>query len=601
MILKLLLQATAVAPVVWTPNGVGNGLYTDAAATTVYTGTAATTVYTKPSATTTFTATGTAPGGCTSANTVVVTVKPAYTWLGINSTWGNAANWCPAVPTINDDVTINTGVSFMPVLSTGTGTVRNITMGSGATLTVSNNATMQIAGAITTATAGSIDATSGVIELAGSAAQAISGSSFASRSIRNLKASNSVNVSSTANDSLKITGVLSFGNINSKVFNSGNNVILASTATGTAMVADITNNGANNSNSFTGTFQINRYMPARRAWRLMTAPIAAGAQTINQAWQESVGGAWATNPSPGYGTHVTGGPSRNTTQGYDQGPLNPSIYGYTATGWNYLPATTGELVTSNQGWMLFVRGSRAINLPTSNPTTIPDVTILRPKGAIKFGIQPTLTNVAGGYMVVGNPYPAPINFKNITRTGVIGGTGGNNAYTLWDPALGGSSGVGAFVSFAWNGSAYAKSIVVGSGSSNIGTDGMIPSSAAFMVNHSAGGTIGIEENDKDTVVYTNSYLFRPMGNNRESSLRMSLYGTEADSTLAIDDGALILFDEASSTAVDVEDVIKVTNVKESFAIIKANQKIAIEFRNSLQVNDTHFLSDMEYAPAPLRI
>ena len=156
-------------------------------------------------------------------------------------------------------------------------------MGSGATLTVTG-ATMQIAGTITTATAGSIDATTGTIELAGSTAQAISGSSFTNRSIRNLKASNSVNVSPAANDSLKITGVLSFGASN-KVFNSGNNVILASTASGTAMVADITNNGANSGNSFVGNFQVNRYIPARRAWRLMTAPIAAGAQTINQAWQ----------------------------------------------------------------------------------------------------------------------------------------------------------------------------------------------------------------------------------------------------------------------------------------------------------------------------
>ncbi len=514
-------------------------------------------------------------------------IGAAGQWIGTTSTdWSTLTNWCGGVPTIATNAIISLGPTNMPLLSTGTGTVNNITVNTGATLTVSN-ATMQIAGTITAAT-NNINASAGTIELAGASAQAISGSSFTTRSIRNLIASNSVNVSSTANDSLKITGVLSFGNVNSKVVNSGNNVILASTATGTAMVADITNNGANSGNSFTGTFQVNRYIPARRAWRLMTAPIAAGAQTINQAWQESVGGAWANNPSPGYGTHVTGGPARNTTQGFDQGPFNPSIYGYTATGWNYLPATTGELVTSNRGWMLFVRGSRAINLPISNPGTVADVTILKPKGAIKFGIQPTLTNSTGGYMVVGNPYPAPINFKNITRTGVIGGTGGNNAYTLWDPALGGSSGVGAFVSFAWNGSVYAKSIVVGTGSSSIGTDGMIPSSAAFMVNQSIGGTIAIEENDKDTVVYTNSYLFRPMGNNSESSLRMSLYGTEADGALEIDDGALILFNEASGTAVDNEDVIKVTNVKESFAIIKANQKVAIEFRNSLQVNDTLF-------------
>lgn len=510
-------------------------------------------------------------------------IGSAGQWIGNTSTdWSNTLNWCGGVPTISSDATVSLGAPNMPLLSSGTGTVRNITVNTGASLTVSN-ATMQIAGTITATN--TITASAGTIELAGATTQAISGSSFTSRSIRNLKASNSVNVSSSANDSLKITGVLSFGNVNSKTFNSGNNVILASTATGTAMVADITNNGTNSGNTFTGNFQVHRYIPARRAWRLMTAPIAAGAQTINQAWQEGVGGTWSSNPYAGYGTHVTGGPARTTAQGYDQGPLNPSIYGYTATGWNYLPLNTSELVTSNQGWMLFVRGSRAINLPTSNPGTVADITILRPTGTIKYGVQPTLTNSTGGYMVIGNPYPAPINFKNITRTGIIGGLGGNNAYTLWDPALGGSSGVGAFVAFAWNGSSYSKSIVTGSGSSSIGTDGSIPSGAAFMVNQNAGGTVAIEENDKDTVVYTNSYLFRPTGSS-EASLRISLYGAETDGTTGINDGALILFYDASSTDVNYEDAIKVTNVRENLAIIKAGQKIAIEFRDPLQVNDT---------------
>lgn len=576
---KIAMPVTTT-PVVWSP---ATGLYTNAGATVSYTGTAATTVYAKPASTTTYTATGTAPGGCTSTNTVAVTVTPAYVWQGINANWSSAANWCPGVPTITSDVTINTGVPFMPVLSSGTGTVRNLTMNTGATLSVTN-ATMQIAGTISTATAGSINATAGTIELAGSTAQAISGSSFTNRSIRNLKASNSVNVSSAANDSLKITGVLSFGG-NNRVFNSGNNVILASTEAGTAMVADITNNGTNSGNSFIGSFQVNRYIPARRAWRLMTAPVAAGAQTINQAWQESTAGNWALNPAPGYGTHVTGGPSRNTTQGFDQGPLNSSIYGHTATGWNYLPGATTELVTSRQGWMLFVRGSRAINLPLSTPATVPDATILRPKGAIKFGTQPTITNVTGGYIAVGNPYPAPINFKNITRTGVLGGSGGNNAYNLWDPTLGGSNGVGAFVAFAWDGiSSYVKSI----GASPINTNGLIPSSAAFMVNQAANGTITVEEPDKDTVVYGNTFFFRPTGPNSISSLRMSLYGRDTDGSMGINDGALILFNDAASNEVNNEEVIKVNNVRENLAIFKSGQKIAIEFRNDLQANDTIF-------------
>jgi len=579
--IKITVPGTATASVVWSPL---TGLYTDAAATTAYTGAAATSVYAKPTATTTYTATGTAPGGCTSSNTTVITVKPGNTWLGVNSNWSDPVNWCPGVPTISTDVTIPSTAPNMPILNAGTGTVKNITINSGASLTVSN-ATMKIAGVISATNA--ITAASGTIELSGSTAQSISGSSFTNRSIRNLIASNSVNVSSTAGDSLKITGTLSFGASN-KNFASGDNIILVSNATGTARIADITNNGTLSGNSFTGKFVVQRYIPARRAWRLMTAPISAGAQTINQAWQEGVGGTWSSNPAPGYGTHITGGPARTTAQGFDQGPNQSSIYGYTGTGWTYLPATTSELVSSREGWMLFVRGSRAINLPTSTPSTLPDNTVLRPTGTIRFGTQSTITNSAGGFMVVGNPYPSPINFKTINKTGVIGGMGGNNAYTLWDPSLAGSAGVGAFVTFSWNSttSTYDRTIVTGGGSSSINTNGMIPSGSAFLINQSAGGTITIAEKDKDTVVYTPTYLFRPV--TTASSLRLSLYLFDQDGSKAITEGALITFHEQSNTAVDVEDAIKLPNIKENFSIARDGQKIAIERRNLLQPGDTIF-------------
>ncbi len=508
-------------------------------------------------------------------------------WIGAsNNVWSNIANWCGGVPIISTDATISLGAPNMPVLGTGTGAVKNLTVNSGASLTASA-ATMQIAGTITANN--TITASSGSIELAGSTAQSISGSSFTSRTIQNLIASNSVNVSSTVNDSIKITGALSFGNVNGKIFNSGDNVILVSNAAGTARVADITNNGVNNTNSITGKFVVQRYIPARRAWRLITAPITAGAQTINQAWQEGVGGTWSSDPKPGYGTHITGGPLRTTANGFDQGPLNASIYGHTGSAWSYLPATTGELVTNRQGWMLFVRGSRAINLPLSNTSTVADITTLRPTGAIKYGTQPSITNAVGGFTVIGNPYASPIDFKTVSKSGVIGGFGGN-AYYLWDPYLGGGSGVGAFVTFAWNNttSTYDKTIVTGSGTSNITNTGVIPSGAAFMVNLNAGGSIGIAENNKTVDVPGPSYVFRPTTN--PSSLRTSLYKLGEDGTKAIMDGNLINFNEFSNTAVDNEDAVKVNNFSENFAVLRDGIKIAIERRNFLAVKDTVFYS-----------
>lgn len=52
----------ASAPGVWTPNGIGSGLFLDAAAGTPYTGTSVNTVYAKPGATTTYGVTVTSVG-----------------------------------------------------------------------------------------------------------------------------------------------------------------------------------------------------------------------------------------------------------------------------------------------------------------------------------------------------------------------------------------------------------------------------------------------------------------------------------------------------------------------------------------------------------
>lgn len=571
--IKITVPATNSAPVVWSPV---TGLFTDAATTTAYAGTPATTLYTKPGANTTYTATATAPGGCTAVNTVEVTVRPSNTWLGINANWNDIVNWCPVVPTSSTDVTVNTGVPFMPVLSSGSGSVRNLTLQNGASLTI-RNATMSVSGTITAP--GNIIADSGTLELNGSSPQNISGSYFSNRNLRNLIASNDINISSAAGDTLRILGALSFGNVNNKAFNSGNNVTLVSNAGGTARIADITNNNTNSGNTLLGKFVVERYIPARRAWRLLTTPLSAGQQTINQAWQENTNGNWAQNPNPGYGTHITGGTTRTTAQGFDQGPYNSSIYGYSGTSWNIIPpATNTELVTTRPGYMVFIRGSRSINLPNSSPATVPDATVLRPTGTVRFGAQPQVTSPAGGMTTLGNPYPSAINFNSLSRSGLIGGVGGN-AYYLWDPNLGGSSGAGAFVTFSWNGSTYDKNILTGGGSSLITNAGVIPSGAAFMVNFNAGGSIGIVEKDKIADAGNTPYVFRPSGD--VGKLRLTLCGIGQNGETAPLDGNLITFTEPGNNALENEDARKVNNFYENIASYTDSTRLSIERRKEI--------------------
>ena len=68
------LSGSTSSAYVWTPNGPGNGLYNDMAATIIYTGTPATSVYAKPTSTTTYTVTASG-GGCSNTNTVQVFVN----------------------------------------------------------------------------------------------------------------------------------------------------------------------------------------------------------------------------------------------------------------------------------------------------------------------------------------------------------------------------------------------------------------------------------------------------------------------------------------------------------------------------------------------
>ncbi|RYZ56490.1 MAG: T9SS type A sorting domain-containing protein [Sphingobacteriales bacterium] len=71
--------ATKPTLAVFTPNGAGSGLYTNAAATTVYTGTAVASVYAKPSGTSaTYTAT-VSNGTCTNSATATINVNPTPT------------------------------------------------------------------------------------------------------------------------------------------------------------------------------------------------------------------------------------------------------------------------------------------------------------------------------------------------------------------------------------------------------------------------------------------------------------------------------------------------------------------------------------------
>ncbi|MBL0357146.1 MAG: hypothetical protein IPP72_09790 [Chitinophagaceae bacterium] len=199
-------------------------------------------------------------------------------------------------------------------------------------------------------------------------------------------------------------------------------LVLRSNSSKTARVGEVGSNFLYGSN---GKFVIERYIPGRRAWRLLTAPVtAANNLKISDAWQDGkprvININAIANPEPGYGTHVTFG--LPATGGYDQGINgNTSIRYLNGTGWNGVPTATNDgsvansgIITDQPGYMLFVRGDRGTQLSQAT-AAVTSPTVLRPKGKINIGIlnQPLgAAFVSGGstFRVVGNPYPAAVNF-----------------------------------------------------------------------------------------------------------------------------------------------------------------------------------------------
>lgn len=375
-----------------------------------------------------------------------------------------------------------------------------------------------------------------------------------------------------------------------------NELVLRSNSSNTARVGVAGSSLAYGSN---GKFVIERYIPGRRAWRLLTAPlITTDNIKISDAWQDSKPRVTnvniIANPEPGYGTHVTFGfPSTN---GYDQGVNgNPSIRYLNSTGWNGIPSATNDgsiansgVITDQPGYMLFVRGDRGTLLSQAT-SAITSPTVLRPKGRINTGIinQPLSTAFVNGgssFRVVGNPYASSVNFHAIVANPVNAANGFADEFYLWDPAITGANGVGGFVAMSYNAAASlaaGKPVYDRSVSSSIDNSGDIQSSAAFVIDYAGpAATMRFEESQKSSG--SNNSFFRPV-----RQLHAILLAENADSSLSVNDGALISFDAAMSTQ-EVSGMKKLGNFAENIAVNANGGLFCIERRRPVSAGDTIF-------------
>lgn len=353
-----------------------------------------------------------------------------------------------------------------------------------------------------------------------------------------------------------------------------NYLTLKSTATKTARVAPVSATIGGITYG-TGGFIVERYYPGSRSWRLITAPVTVnGSKSIFNSWQ--VG---ANNSLPGLGTYVTG-PGESSANGLDVSPAHnysmktfnqatSSFDGLGNTKTTLISGTAGvPTVPDNKGFFMFVRGDRTSSNPDPfNQWVTPNSTTLKDTGRIQYAGYSFPCNTNTGthrYTLVGNPYASPVDFTTLSRNNV------DNKFRAWDPTL---NTVGGYA--YWDGSTIAPVI---SKQTTI-----IQSKQAFIVEttNSSSPSISFAEANKSSV--NNLLLFRPAPTTG-GLLIVNLF-TVNNGDVHPADGIVAKYNDDYDNGIDRMDMLKFTNINETFAIASNSTTLAIEKRTLLSKND----------------
>ena len=479
-------------------------------------------------------------------------------WTGANdNTWTDAGNWDNGVPN-NLFTTVIDNVSNIPLISSDQA-VKTLTVIPGAGLDIAVGNTLSVIDSLTND--GNVTG-DGSILLDGSSLQPVSGTGTLNNLI--LNNNSGAEISNISGTMVNVTGRIT--PTAGTLFTNGN-LTLKSDLNETAAIGT----GAAAGGYINGTVMLERFIPARRAWRLISFPIiAAGAPTINEAMQENAGGNASSNPSPGYGLHITGGSVAN---GFDQNPVNNISMKQFSGGSLVAISSTNQAISNSNAYFLFVRGSRANNLAllTNAPA---DNTTLRVKGNVVQGNQ-SISITGTGWKLIANPFPSRINLDAIAvnNSSLI-----NRNFTFWDPKIGGTNNVGGYITASYNGSSYDYTPTPVSSLSQYAQP-----FAALYVDAIAAGDLLVNETNKCNC--GNDNVFRPAG--LQTKMRINLHSYNTDGTTPVVDGVIAAFDEKYSNKTDRLDAEKLPAViAESLSILSADHSLAIERRKKIIGADT---------------
>jgi Secretion system C-terminal sorting domain len=320
-------------------------------------------------------------------------------------------------------------------------------------------------------------------------------------------------------------------------------------------------------------FVVERYLFAKSAWRFLAAPVQlvandAGTPTVANAWRENNS---SIVTGSGYGTRITGpsGPNAEIDANTQRGSMK--YFNDAANVWTELTNTTATKIANKPGYMVFVRGDRAIGVGGTTGSTN-----LRIKGKIRTGDQ--IFNVlANKFQSFGNPYPARVDFRTISKTNIV------EAFTVWDPTIAGLYNVGGYQTYVKELSSPFNYRLNGTGPIR----NYIESGEAVFIhtNTAAVGSITVKESDKGT----GSTLVSRVGVTRPT-LELNMYTKDANGADYLADGVMLNFDNTYSAAIDNLDVRKISNTYDNLAIKNGNYNLVVERRPNLVQTDTINLS-----------
>jgi autotransporter-associated beta strand protein len=328
-------------------------------------------------------------------------------------------------------------------------------------------------------------------------------------------------------------------NVNGTLTNNGT-FTLQSDATGTA-------NLGNSSGTITGNVTVQRFIPGgKRAFRFFSHPFSSPIALSNMMGSTGLiitGSGGATN---GFDSTQNSKPSAFT--------FSESAYdGTNNSGWSGF-TNTSNTIAVGAGIRALHRGART-QLPaaiSSNPPTPQSATISW-SGAISTGSKTfSMTNTGGGgnagWNLIGNPYPSAIN------VGQVSGANRNNiaAFNVWNPNL------------ATAGAYESKSF---------GTDYILPSGSAFIINTPSTANFTFSESDKSSS--TPASLFKN-SEWMQNALEITLL---SDSSITWDNFTLRNRTQLTDAFEYTADGLKMKNSNVNFYTVSSdNKNLAIDNR-----------------------